>query len=106
MSRFQKSDIVELRVFDLDVVCRKTGDEMISITDKGSCVDIGSITEAQLQILVKHLGETDLDDQNYYIDRRTIDMIKAVAADYAAVLEMLERALGDRDGVDIAWTRS
>lgn len=79
---------------------------MISITDKGSGVDIGSITEPQLRILVKHLEETDVDDQDYYIDRRTIDLIEAVAADYASVIQMLDRALGNRDGVDIAWTRS
>ena len=79
---------------------------MIDITDKTSGASFGSITESQLQILVDHLEETSLDDQDYYIDRRTIDMIKAVAEDYAAVLAMLERALGDRDGVDIVWSRS
>ena len=79
---------------------------MIAVSDKSSGASLGSITESQLQILVDHLEETSLDDQDYYIDRRTIDMIKAVARDYAAVLEMLERALGDRDGVDIVWSRS
>jgi hypothetical protein len=79
---------------------------MIAVSDKESGASIGSITDSQLQILVDHLEETDLEDQDYYIDRRTINMIKTVAADYAAVLNMLERALGDRDGVDIVWARS
>ena len=79
---------------------------MIDISDKTSGASFGSITESQLQILVDHLEETSLDDQDYYIDRRTIDMIKAVAEDYAAVLAMLNLALGDRDGVDIVWSRS
>ena len=79
---------------------------MIAVSDKESGASIGSITDSQLQILVDHLVETDLEDQDYYIDRRTINMIKTVAADYAAVLDMLERALGDRDGVDIVWARS
>jgi len=78
---------------------------MIAVSDKASGASLGSITESQLKILVDHLEETSLDDQDYYIDRRTIDLIKAVAQDYAAVLEMLERALGDRDGVDIIWSR-
>jgi len=78
---------------------------MIAITNKESGASIGSITEAQLQVLIDHLEETDLEDKDYYIDRRTIDMIKRVAADYAAVTEMLDRALGDRDGVDIAWSQ-
>ena len=79
---------------------------MISVSDKASGTDVGTITDAQLQILIDHLEETDLDDQDYFIDRRTIDMIKAVAADYGAVVGMLERALGDRDGVDIVWSRT
>jgi hypothetical protein len=79
---------------------------MIAVSDKESGASIGSITDAQLQILVDHLEETDLKDQDYYIDRRTINMIKTVAVDYAAVLDMLERAIGDRDAVDIVWARS
>jgi hypothetical protein len=78
---------------------------MIAVSDKTSGALLGSITESQLRILVDHLEETSLDDQDYYIDRHTIDMIKAVAVDYATVLELLERALGDRDGVDIVWSR-
>jgi hypothetical protein len=78
---------------------------MIAVSDKTSGASLGSITESQLRILVDHLEETSLDDQDYYIDRRTIDVMKAVALDYATVLEMLERALGDRDGADIVWSR-
>ncbi len=79
---------------------------MITISNKESNESVGSITDSQLQILINHLVKTDPDDQDYYIDRRTIDLIKAVAADHASVVEMLERALGDRDSVDIVWTRS
>ncbi len=78
---------------------------MIAVSDKTSGASLGSITESQLQILVDQLEETSLEDQDYYIDRQTIDVIKAVARDYAAVVDMLERALGDRDGVDIVWSR-
>ena len=78
---------------------------MIAVSDKTSGASLGSITESQLKILVGHLEETSLDDQDYYIDRHTIDMIKAVAIDYATVLELLQRALGDKDGVDIVWSR-
>ena len=78
---------------------------MIAVSDKTSGASLGSITESQLKILVGHLEETSLDDQDYYIDRHTIDMIKAVAIDYATVLDLLQRALGDKDGVDIVWSR-
>ncbi len=79
---------------------------MISLSDKSSGASIGTLTESQLQILVDQLEETDLDDQDYFIDRRTIDLIKAIGADYAAVVDVLERAVGDRDAVDIVWSRS
>ncbi len=71
---------------------------MIAVSNKESGEPVDSITDSQLQILITHLVKTDPDDQDYYIDRRTIDLIKAVAADHASVVEMLERALGDRDG--------
>ena len=79
---------------------------MITISNKESNESVGSITDSQLQVLIDHLEKTDPDDQDYYIDRRTIDMIKTVAADYAVVIETLETALGDREGVDIVWSRS
>ncbi len=79
---------------------------MISLSDKTSGAPIGTMTETQLQILVDQLEETDRDDQDYYVDRPTIDMLKAIAADYGAVIVLLERALGDGDDVDVAWSRS
>ena len=78
---------------------------MIAISNKESKESVGSITDSQLQILIDHLEKTDPDDQDYYIDRRTIDLISSAAADYAAVVTMLERALGDRESVDIVWSR-
>lgn len=78
---------------------------MIAISNKESNESVGSITDSQLQILIDHLEKTDPDDQDYYIDRRTIDLISSAAADYAAVVTMLERALGDRESVDIVWSR-
>jgi hypothetical protein len=47
---------------------------MIAVSDKTSGASLGSITESQLRILVDHLEETSLDDQDYHIDRRTIDV--------------------------------
>ena len=77
---------------------------MIELYDNDTGTALGEISEGQLQFLIDQLEETSTADQDYYIDRRTIDMIKAVALDYAAVLELLERALGDREGVDIVWS--
>jgi len=79
---------------------------MISLSDKSSDEPIGTLTDSQLQILVDQLEETHRDDQDYYIDQPTIDVLKVIAVDYGAVIELLELALGDRDGVDVVWSRS
>jgi hypothetical protein len=65
---------------------------------------LGSITEADLKVLVDALEEESLQDQDYYIDSATIDVI----ADGKAtehLLALLRKALGERDGVDIRWQR-
>src|SRR5438132_1586640 len=65
---------------------------------------LGSITEADLKVLVDALEEESLQDQDYYIDSATIDVI----ADGKAtehLIALLRKALGARDGVDIRWQR-
>ena len=65
---------------------------------------LGSITEADLKVLVDALEEEGLYDQDYYIDRATIDVI----ADGKAtehLLGLLRKALAAGDGVDIRWQR-
>src|SRR4029450_8531291 len=36
---------------------------------------VGSITEADLKVLMDHLEEESQDDQDYYIDQATLDVI-------------------------------
>jgi hypothetical protein len=65
---------------------------------------LGSITEADLKVLIDALEEESELDQDYYIDSATIDVI----ADGKAtehLLGLLRKALGERDGVDIRWQR-
>ena len=65
---------------------------------------LGSITEADLKVLVDALEEEGLYDQDYYIDRPTIDLI----ADGRAtehLIGLLRTALGSSEGVDIRWQR-
>jgi len=65
---------------------------------------LGSITEADLKVLVDSLEEESLQDQDYYIDRATIDLL----ADGRAtehLMGLLRGALASSDGVDIRWQR-
>lgn len=65
---------------------------------------IGSITEADLKVLVDHLEEESMEDRDYYIDQPTIDVIAdGQASDHLVTL--LRKALGNADGVEIRWQR-
>ena len=77
---------------------------MIDVYNKATNELLGSITEADLQVLVDALEEESSEDQDYYIDAATIDVIgDGRASDY--LLKLLRTALGDSEGVDIRWSR-
>jgi hypothetical protein len=64
--------------------------------------DIGIISDAQLRFLVEQLEEEHEEDQDYYIDRDTLELMSDNGID-AELLAMLEKAMGDDDSMDIAW---
>jgi len=65
---------------------------------------IGSITDADLQILIGGLEEESAVDHDYYIDGATIDLLgDGRATDH--LLGLLRTALGTSDGVEIRWQR-
>ena len=65
---------------------------------------LGSITDADLKVLIDALEEEGLHDQDYYIDRATIDVIADGKATEHLV-GLLRQALAAGDGVDIRWQR-
>jgi hypothetical protein len=65
---------------------------------------LGSITEADLKVLIDALEEESLEDQDYYIDAATIDLIADGRATEHLV-HLLRGALGTAEGVDIRWQR-
>lgn len=77
---------------------------MIDLYDDASNQLIGSITEADLQVLVDALEEESLDDHDYYITAATIDVVADGRATEHMV-NLLRQALGGKDGVDIRWER-
>ena len=77
---------------------------MIDLYDSATNVPIGTITEADLQVLMDALEEESADDRDYFIDQATIDVIgDGRATDH--LLGLLKKAVGTSDGVDIRWTR-
>jgi hypothetical protein len=65
---------------------------------------LGSITDSDLKVLVDALEEEGLYDQDYYIDRATIDVIADGKATEHLV-GLLRQAVAKTDGVDIRWQR-
>jgi len=77
---------------------------MIRLYDNETDRHVGDITEAQLQVLIDHLEETSGSDRDYYIDGPTLDHLEDAGAD-AALLELLRRGLGAREGYEVRWER-
>lgn len=63
---------------------------------------IGDITDKQLAFLVEQLEEEHDEDQDYYVDRDTLELMSDNGID-PELLAMLEKAMGDDDSMDIAW---
>ena len=65
---------------------------------------IGSITENELQTLADALEEESADDQDYFIDAATIDLLgDGRATDH--LLHLLRTAVGSGEGIEIRWKR-
>ncbi len=64
--------------------------------------EIGDITDKQLAFLVEQLEEEHDEDQDYYVDRDTLELLSDNGID-PELLAMLEKAMGDDDSMDIAW---
>ena len=78
---------------------------MIELRDKETGDSLGSVSAEELQFLIDQLEEESDDDTDYYLNRTTVDMLKQHGAS-VHLSELLERALGDRDGVEIDWSRT
>lgn len=63
---------------------------------------IGNITDKQLNFLVEQLEEEHDEDEDYYVDRDTLELLSDNGID-PELLAMLEKALGDDDSMDISW---
>ena len=78
---------------------------MIQLHDAESGAPIGPITDVQLQFLVDRLEEESPDDRDYYINQATVDGFEEEGAD-PALVALLRKALGERDEMEIRWTRT
>jgi hypothetical protein len=78
---------------------------MITLSLKDGGRVLGTIDEADLQLLLDQLEEETETDTDYYVSPVTIEMLEDAGASRKLV-DLLKRAVGDSDGVDIVWTES
>jgi hypothetical protein len=77
---------------------------MIDLYNASTNELIGNITDADLKVLIDGLEEESSQDNDYFIDQATIDLLAdGRATDH--LVGLLRRALGSSDGVDIRWQR-
>jgi hypothetical protein len=77
---------------------------MIDVYNSDTNELVGTITEADLQVLADHLEEESSEDQDYYIDQATLDVIgDGQATEH--LMGVLRKALGTAEGVEIRWQR-
>ena len=77
---------------------------MIDLYNSETNEKLGSITDADLQVLVDGLEEESAEDQDYFIDEATIELLGDGRAT-EHLLGLLRRAVGTSDGVEIRWKR-
>lgn len=78
---------------------------MVQLYDKDTGAAVGTITEEQLQFLIDQLEEESREDTDYYFNRATLDILEEAGADRALML-VLRQAFGDREEMEIRWSRS
>jgi hypothetical protein len=65
---------------------------------------LGVVSDADVQLLVDELEETELADDDYFIDAPTVDILEAAGAS-SGLVSLLRGAIGNSDGVDVRWEK-
>lgn len=77
---------------------------MISLTLKETGTYLGTVEEQDLQVLIDQLEEEHKADTDYFICLDTIDIL-AENGGSSQLIRLLQQAVGESDGVEIAWTK-
>lgn len=76
----------------------------VALYDEHTGVLAGVITDDQLRFLRQHLEEESAEDDDYYINLATVELLQANGAD-AELLGVLRQALVERGEADLRWAR-
>ena len=75
---------------------------MIILKDKATEASLGTISEDQLKFLRDQLVEETDDDQDYWINRDTLDLFRERGGD-PALIAMIEQGMAGREDIEITW---
>lgn len=78
---------------------------MVTLFNNDSGAEIGQVSDDQFKLLADQLEEESASDDNYYINRATIDVLAAAGA-REELLSLLERALDANGEAEIRWVRT
>jgi hypothetical protein len=78
---------------------------MIDLYNADTNTLLGEITEQDLKVLVDALEEESSEDQDYYITPDTLEVIGDNGRATDHLLNLLRKALGSSEGVEIRWQR-
>lgn len=78
---------------------------MIQIFDKQTGQSVGSLTDEQFQFLADNLEEESREDDDYYVNRATVDILMEQGAP-PELVAVLRTALGSQEETEIRWQRS
>jgi hypothetical protein len=75
----------------------------LSLKDTGAL--LGTIDDADLQVLIDQLEEEHETDTDYYVCPATIELLRVRGAS-RGLLEILREAVGSSEGVEVAWKKA
>ena len=77
---------------------------MIELSDRDTGTLIASIDDATFESLARVLASEHGDDRDWWIEAGTLSVLGAAGVEHG-LLKVLGAALGEREGMEVAWTR-
>jgi hypothetical protein len=77
---------------------------MVDLYETASDRHVGNISDDELQFLIDALEEESSSDDDYFIEGRTLEMLEDRGAS-EHLLDVLRRAVGSTEGVELRWVR-
>jgi len=77
---------------------------MVKLYEKKTRQYLGRISDEELQFLIDNLEEETLTDTDYYINRATLELLKAKGMSQG-LAALIEGAMGRKDDTEISYER-